>query len=189
MQIIPGRKSDAPLIGEAIVSAIGEDIATALAGKEHTVEDVKEMFASLARREDTQYSYLNALVAIDDDGKAMGVCVGYDGGLLHTLRQPFFEAAATHLGIHLEDVEDECESGEFYLDTLAVLPQYRGRGVASQLLTAMIDRAKLCGKPAGLLVDKDNSRARRLYERVGFVKVGERPFVHVEMDHLQYPDK
>lgn len=188
MKIIPARPQDAQFIGNAIVTAIGEDIAAGLAGDSHTVADVAAMFASLAARDDTQYSYRNAVVAVNDDGETVGVCVAYDGGLLHKLREPFFAAVTERLGLHLDDVEDECEPDEFYIDTLAVLPEYRGRGIAADLLRATIDRARECGKPAGLLVDKENDRARRLYERVGFRKVGERPFVYVQMDHMQYPD-
>lgn len=188
MKIIPARQGDARLIGASVVDAIGEEIAANLAGDAHTVDDVIDMFATLAARDDTQYSYRNALVAVGDDGEPVGVCVAYDGALLETLRRPFFETVSSKLGQHLEGVEDECEPGEYYLDTLAVLPSYRGQGIASALLKAMIERARECGKPAGLLVDKDNPRARRLYERVGFVQVGERPFVHVLMDHMQYPD-
>jgi len=188
MKIIPARQQDAPFIGASVVDAIGEEIAANLAGENHTVGDVIDMFASLAGRDDTQYSYRNALVALDDEGEPVGVCVGYDGALLHELRRPFFEVVTERLGQHLEGVEDECEPNEFYLDTLAVLPAHRGKGIASQLLKAMIERAREAGKPAGLLVDKINPRARRLYERVGFVQVGERPFVHVLMDHMQYPD-
>ena len=84
------------------------------------------------------------------------------------------------------DIDDETDSGEFYIDTLAVLPEYRGRGIASELLRASIRRAEAIGKPAGLLVDKENTRARRLYENIGFRKVGERPFCYVMMDHLHF---
>lgn len=188
MKIIPARQSDAKFIGAAVVEAIGSEIANGLAGENHSVADVIDLFAYLAAREDTQYSYLNTLVAVDDDGKVVGACVAYDGGRLHELRRPFFKAVTERLGIDLDNVEDECGPDEFYLDTLAVLPEYRGRGIASDLLRASIDRAAACGKPAGLLVDKINPLARRLYERVGFRKVGERPFVHVLMDHMQYPD-
>ena len=188
MKIIPARRQDAAFIGNAVVTAIGEEIAAGLAGESHTVADVAALFASLAERDDTQYSYRNALVAVNDNDEPVGVCVAYDGGRLHTLREPFFEAVTERLGLHLEGVEDECEPDEFYIDTLAVLPDYRGQGIAAELLRATIGRARECGKPAGLLVDKDNARARRLYERVGFRQVGERPFVHVLMDHMQYPD-
>ena len=187
MKIIPARQSDAQFIGSALVEAIGTEIASGLAGEHHTVADVIDLFASLAAREDSQYSYLNTLVAVDDDGKVVGACVAYDGAMLHELRKPFFKAVTERLGLDLADVEDECEPDEFYLDTLAVLPEHRGKGIASDLLRASIARAAGCGKPAGLLVDKINPLARKLYERVGFRKVGERPFVHVLMDHMQYP--
>ena len=91
MTIIPARPQDAMLIGASVVDAIGEEIAANLAGENHTVNDVIDMFATLAAREDSQYSYRNALVAVDDDGTPVGVCVGYDGAKLHELRRPFFE--------------------------------------------------------------------------------------------------
>ncbi|WP_290095935.1 GNAT family N-acetyltransferase [uncultured Duncaniella sp.] len=186
MKIIPARPEDSHLIGESVVEAIGIEIAQNLAGENHTLEDVVNMFAMLAKRDDTQYSYTNTLVALDDRGNPVGVCVGYDGARLHELRLPFFEAVSSCLGLSLEGVEDECDAEEFYLDTLAVLPEYRGKGIASELLKESIKRAAKCGKPAGLLVDPVNPKARRLYERVGFIKVGDRPFVHVMMDHMQY---
>ncbi|HBI58186.1 MULTISPECIES: GNAT family N-acetyltransferase [Duncaniella] len=189
MKIVEARKEDAPLIARSIMDAVGEEICLGLAGRNHTLEDVKGLFTRLAEREDTQYSYLNTLVAVDDDGKTVGVCVGYDGAKLDELRKPFFEAVRRELGKDMGDVEDETDSSEFYLDTLAVLPAYRGRGIASQLLEASVRRAASTGKPAGLLVDKDNLKARRLYEKVGFTQVGERPFCYVMMDHLQYRGK
>ena len=186
MKIIPARPEDSRLIGKSVVDAIGIEIAESLAGDKHSVDDVVDMFAMLAEREDSQYSYTNTLVAIDDDGKPVGVCIGYDGARLHELRKAFFFFFSSCLGLCLEGVEDECDADEFYLDTIAVLPEYRGQGIAGALLRASIERAAKCGKPAGLLVDPINPNARRLYERVGFTKVGDRPFVHVMMDHMQY---
>lgn len=187
--IRPAHKDDAPYIGRAIVEAIGEEVAVNLAGESHSIDDVCDMFTSLARLDDTQYSYLNTLVAVDSrSDEVVGVCVGYDGAKLHELRLKFIEAAAVMLDKTFDRLEDECTSDEFYIDTLAVAPHRRGRGVASALLRATIERARRCGKPAGLLVDRDNDRARRLYERMGFVKVGERPFVHVVMDHLYHQE-
>lgn len=186
MRIVNARKEDAPLIARSIMEAVGEEICLNLAGEKHTLADVERMFTNLALRDDTQYSYLNTLTALDDDDRAIGVCVGYDGAKLHALREPFFEEAKRLLDIDMEGVEDETDSSEFYLDTLAVLPEYRGQGIASALLKASVARAEAIGKPAGLLVDKDNTRARRLYEKVGFRQVDERPFCYVMMDHLQF---
>ncbi len=186
MNIQNARIEDAPFIARSIMAAVGDEICHNLAGEAHSLEDVEKLFTRLAEREDSQYSYLNTLAAVNDEGETVGVCVGYDGATLHELRKAFFEEVEKSLGKNLENVEDETDADEFYLDTLAVDPAYRGRGIASELLKAMIDRAASIGKPAGLLVDKDNTRARRLYESIGFRQVGERPFCYVMMDHLQF---
>jgi putative acetyltransferase len=57
-----------------------------------------------------------------------------------------------------------------YLDQLVVHPDYWG----SPLASALVDEAKR-RSPAGitLLVNKDNARAIRFYERNGFVPAGE----------------
>ncbi|MDE6378707.1 MAG: GNAT family N-acetyltransferase [Duncaniella sp.] len=183
--IRPAKREEAPYIGAAVVDAVGEDIAAELGEGRGGIEAVRALFSELAQRDDSQYSYLNTLVAVDSDDRLVGVCVGYDGARLHRLRQQFIEAARRRLGIEFGDLKDECEATEYYLDSLAVDPGHRGQGIASMLIEATVERACVTGKPAGLLVDKDNLRARRLYERLGFVKVGEREFVGTLMDHLQ----
>lgn len=185
MTITNARKDDVPFIARAIMDAVGEEICKSLAGDGHSLADVERLFTELAARDDSQYSYVNTLAAVDEDGKTLGVCVGYDGAKLDELRKPFFAYVREMLGKDLGDVEDETDGSEFYLDTLAVLPEYRGRGIASALLKASIEKARKMGKPAGLLVDKDNTHARRLYESIGFEQIGERPFCYVMMDHLQ----
>jgi putative acetyltransferase len=59
---------------------------------------------------------------------------------------------------------------EGYLDQLVVTPSHWG----SKLATALVDEAKR-RSPRGvtLLVNKDNARAIRFYERNGFVHAGE----------------
>ena len=52
------------------------------------------------------------------------------------------------------NMDDETAEGEFYLDSLAVYPHYRKRGIASQLLNRFIEHAASLGLPAALLVDK-----------------------------------
>ena len=57
-----------------------------------------------------------------------------------------------------------------YLDQLVVAPEHWGSAVARLL----VDEAK-CLSPGGitLLVNKDNARAIRFYERSGFVHAGD----------------
>lgn len=185
MKIKNAEKTDAPLIGEVIVAAIGDNLANAFAGAK-SVDDVKRLFSNLAAREDSQYSYLNTLKAVDEDGSPMGFIVGYDGAKLHELRKPFFAEVRKVLDREMEgDMSDECQPDEFYLDSLAVFPQYRGRGVARALIAAMTQRAGGEGRPLGLLCEKNNTNARRLYDSLGFKKVGETKFAWELMDHLQ----
>lgn len=84
-------------------------------------------------------------------------------------------------------MELETEEGEFYLDSLAVSNQYRGKGIASKLLDAAISRARELGLPAvGLLCDKGNPKAERLYAKVGFQFVNDTTWGGHAMKHLQY---
>lgn len=185
MKLRKATREDARLIGESVVSAIGEEITDSLAGEKFDREDVIDLFTTLAMREDTQYSYLNTLVAEEDNGEAAGVAVAYDGANLDRMRRIFFKAVKERLERDMSAMGDECEAGEFYLDTLAVRPAYRGRGYARALIEGTARRAAECGKPLGLLVEKENHPARRLYDSCGFKQVGETPFAFVLMDHLQ----
>lgn len=58
-----------------------------------------------------------------------------------------------------------------------VLPQYQGRGIGTEVVLGVLDRAREAKKAVVLTVLKENP-ARRLYERVGFKVVGEREHVY-----------
>jgi ribosomal protein S18 acetylase RimI-like enzyme len=70
------------------------------------------------------------------------------------------------------------EKGYGYVDdetpelAMAVLPQYRGRGVGSSLLGRLLESAGADYRKVCLSVSADNP-ALRLYERAGFEQVGE----------------
>jgi ribosomal-protein-alanine N-acetyltransferase len=60
--------------------------------------------------------------------------------------------------------------------TLAVLPKFRRRGMASRLLAWVVDRLSGSGSQRLLLeVAEDNVAARALYGKHGFAQVGHRP--------------
>ena len=184
------EQSDSPLIAEAIMEAIGEEICKNMAGENYTLEEVRTIFTELAEIENSQYSFRNSRVATDSAGHRMGVCVSYDGAQLIPLRRKFFEKARDVLGwdLSLDEIDTlpgETSDDEFYLDTLMVLPQYRRCGVGSALIADAAVKAKSKGKPLGLLVDPDNERAHNLYISLGFERKGIRRFAGVDMNHLQ----
>lgn len=183
-------REDAPLIVDAILEAVGDDITNHLAGEKHTVKTVHDLFQGLAEREDTQYSFRNTRIARTAEGLPAGVCISYDGADLKKLRRPFFHEANATMGWEMTDEEiealpGETEPDEFYLDTIMVLPEFRGKGVAKALIADAKRKAAKTGKPLSLLCDLDNHRAHTLYESVGFKDVGHRPFAGHIMHHMQ----
>lgn len=191
IKIIDATPEDADMIADAIMDAVGEEIVAGMAGS-HTRDDVKGVFSRLARREDTQYSYLNTRIAMAPNGEKAGVCISYEGGKLKELRRSFFKEAVDVFGwdISPEEIENlpgETCGEEFYLDTLATFPKFRGQGVASALIADAERKAKRAGLPLGLLVADYNDVAARLYERCGFRPVGRRPFAGEMMTNMRMP--
>lgn len=173
IQIEQATPDKASHIASLIMEAMNAQCCQNFAGPQHTLVDFHRMMTKLVEMEDSQYSYKNTLVAMSTDGILVGILVAYDGADVKRLRKRFIEV--------------ETEEGEFYLDSLAVSNQYRGKGIASKLLDAAISRARELGLPAvGLLCDKGNPKAERLYTKVGFQYVNDTTWGGHAMKHLQY---
>lgn len=66
-----------------------------------------------------------------------------------------------------------CDEG--YITNVAVFPQHRGNGMAKALLGSLIQAGRENGlKFISLEVRKSNTAAISLYEKLGFVEVGQR---------------
>jgi ribosomal protein S18 acetylase RimI-like enzyme len=63
------------------------------------------------------------------------------------------------------------EAGAMTLVDIAILPEFRGRGIGTSLLEGLKGEAKESGVPIRCHVDPDGA-ALRLYERLGFVVTG-----------------
>jgi GNAT superfamily N-acetyltransferase len=55
---------------------------------------------------------------------------------------------------------------------VAVVEELRGRGIGRALMEALIERARLAGEPALSLSVEFENPAARLYQRLGFARVG-----------------
>lgn len=62
---------------------------------------------------------------------------------------------------------------EIRLVDIALLPEYRNRGIGSSIIKELFAEAGKMNKPVRLQVEKMNPQAHRLYERLGFSVTGE----------------
>ena len=184
IDIREATKEQAAEIANLIMMAMTDDCCLYFCGDGYGLEDFRTMMTMLVEREDSQYSYSNTLVAMDGD-RVVGISVSYDGSRLHELRRAFIDAAKAHIGKDHSGMDDETGAGELYLDSLAVLPDYRRQGIAKALLLATKERANQYGLPCvGLLVDKANPVGEALYTSVGFRYIADKRWGGHPMKHL-----
>lgn len=87
MTITKATPAHAADIAQLIMTAMTEDCCQFLAGKDHTLDDFYQMMVKLVLMDDSQYSWRNAFVALDDEATngnldyapVAGAIVGYDG--------------------------------------------------------------------------------------------------------------
>jgi len=183
IQILPAKKEQAAEIATLIMLAMNHDCCQWFAGPNHTLDDFLRLMTQLVERDDSQYSYTNTIVAMDGD-VLVGICTSYDGGQLIPLRRAFIEGALHAFGIDYSNFDEETQAGELYLDSLAVVPSYQGQGIASRLIRATQEKGRQMGLPVGLLVDKGNPNAERLYRSLDFQWVNDSRWGGHDMRHL-----
>lgn len=173
-------REDAAMIAKAVAMAIGDEAAL----RAYCGDDYLDVLTEVARREGTQYSWQHALVA-DVEGAQAGAVVGYDGARLAELREGTFAVLRERVG-KVPTIADETEAGEVYLDSVGVLPKFRGLGIGRILVDAFCERSFAEGhERVGLIVDFSNPQAEKLYASLGFERVGTRLFFGHQMWHLQ----
>lgn len=176
----PATREDAEIIARVIAMAIGDECAL----RRYCGEEYISVLTEIARSEATQYSWQYAIVA-EVEGRVAGAVVGYDGAELYRLREGTFATIRRCAG-HTPAIVDETEPGEYYLDSVGVLPDYRGEGIGRALIEAFCAKAFAEGHSrVGLIVDYDNPNAEKLYTSLGFKRIDTKPFFTHQMWHLQ----
>ncbi|MCL7987904.1 GNAT family N-acetyltransferase [Sphingobacterium sp. lm-10] len=182
VQIRKATPEDASRLATILRLAMAEVVDYLIGSKEE--EKAIKFLTYLIAQPDNQYSYENIWVA-EVDGDILGQACLYDGTDLNRLRTPVLEFIHQQYQ-HSPDVFDETASGEIYLDTIAVASHAQGMGIGKLLLQHIIDFYVRQRKATiGLLVDKENPKAKSLYLNTGFSKISEKSLFGKQFDHLQ----
>jgi ribosomal protein S18 acetylase RimI-like enzyme len=165
-------EGDAPVLAE-LVNMAGEGLPLYLWGKmAEGGESAWDVGRRRARREAGSFSYRNAVVA-EVDGRVIAGLIGY--------ALPDRPAPIDHqmpaMFVPLQELEN-LAPGTWYVNVLATLGEYRGRGHGTRLL-GVAERLATAAGCSGLsiVVADANAGARRLYERCGYVERAMRAMV------------
>ena len=138
----------------------------------------------MAAQKNNQYSYENCWIAEDNQIPVATINI-YDGAMLETLKKPIKTQLQSMFSQNF-NFEDETASGEMYIDCIGVHPNWQGKGIGSKLILFLIEEyVQKNNQTLGLLVDKKNPSAKRLYLKLGFKKIGEKTLAGNRLDHLQ----
>jgi ribosomal protein S18 acetylase RimI-like enzyme len=178
-QAVPADVKQAiPLILQAI-----DDIAFLLSGTPDAGE-TELILSDFFRQPGNRLSYENCLV-MEDGGEVVGIAILYDGAEAQNLNLPVEQAAAKKTGKAEYQIPIEPEESEFYLDAIGVNPSCHGRGFGTALIEAACAHARKLGHTRfALLVETENSAAKRLYDRVGFHSDGTKWIAGKEYYHM-----
>ena len=172
MIIRDARPEDAPFLAKCIMSGMHlYDF------EEHPSDQIAEILSGLTNcetREDTLYSYRNTRVA-EVNGLLAGALLSYPGEEYQTRKERTFrEFWPEYFSEHADD-DPETDPGEWYLDSLAVIPEYRRMGIGKALLEDGIRKGLSQGfNRVALVADPEYPHLVRLYKSLGFAPDGTR---------------
>lgn len=169
--ITKAKKTDAAEIVRLIALA-DKDAVLILSGKNDINEALAEYELNFGR-DDIYFSYRNVFIAKDME-KIVG-CILYFSGE--------DESYFTSLTGQKIEMEYESEPDEMYIDSLAVIPEYRGCRIASMLIDQVTAETRLRGiKKVTLLADTKKPYLKTLYQRSGFIVTSEMKLLN---DHYE----
>jgi len=138
----------------------------------------RQIIADLFVHRGNRFSHQFADIA-ETGGGVIGLLLGYPGRALtrlglstgHRLLGAFGAAPFARFAVRALPLAfaPEANSDEYFVNSLAVLPEWRGHRVATSLLSHAETKARqLALFTCALTVELDNLRARHLYERLGY---------------------
>ena len=126
---------------------------------------------NVCAQKDTHYSYTNTFIA-EINGQTAGMMITVNGAHYRVQRDRMYPQVKTLFDIAFgngwDNMEDEAQSGEFYIDSLSVSLPYQRQGIG----TALIEKAKQLAREQGIeivtLAVEPMNKAKKLYQKLGF---------------------
>ena len=146
-------------------------------------EKLREVLKFVFLSEEDRFSYKNCTVC-EIEGLIVGFSFSYHYDEVIKMKDFWFNMVVNYFNLKKDSIifdYDEVLEGEFYLDTLYVFSDVRGKGIGSKLLTEFVNNDQ---NVLSLNVAQSNNGARRLYEGYGFYKNCEIFIGHEHYDHL-----
>lgn len=135
--------------------------------KAQVIEWLKQSISEIPYR-----TYFKNVLVYEVEGEVAGCIITYQGKDELTLEANWnllsLPQEAKDLGtpLPLKEAKDD----ELYIETVAVFPRFRGKGIATMLMKAIIENKDHQKK--SLSCDFDNEGAYQLYQRLGFKTEG-----------------
>ena len=138
-------------------------------------EDILDVGQRRYEQEDSVFSYRNCSM-VDCKGKTAGMIIAFP----MEIDDEYVESDPV-----LVPYSKLEEPASYYICGMAVFPEYRGRGIGTQLL--MLAEKHACGQSLtklSLIVFEKNEGAKRLYERSGYFEKAHEPVVPHRLIHF-----
>ncbi len=152
-----GKEEDTETVAKTVLTALDMDTSK--------LEWIKESCAD----PNSMYSWNKSLIA-EEDGKPIGCIISYSGDDYQQLRE--YTWSRLWKGVDPSVIKDsaiETYPGEYYLDSLAIEPEYRGQGIGKRLMEAAMEYGGELGYDKfALLVSLEKPRLKEYYATAGF---------------------
>lgn len=165
------REDDAEFLAQVILAAAH------LSDMGADTPNSNDALTAICRRTDTLYSWRNARIACAC-GKRAGAMVSYPGDIYVAARSITFPLLPGLTQAQIDATDIETLPGEWYLDSLAVLPEFRRAGIGKMLVMDAIARGRNAGYAQfTLLAEKSSTHLVEYYTRLGFTIESEKLYL------------
>ena len=177
MIIRRAKIEDQDVVIELVVEAI-ENLSNIFTGYEENSlakGRLKELYSLSKNR----FSYDSCLVA-EIDGEVAGSIMAYPGVEMKKLNEPLIEKLKERFKDNEEVFREfsqaiqeskEAFDDEYYIDNLAVVAKYRGRGISRALIEEVEKEGFTQGyNRISILADINNEKAFSIYKKMGYVE-------------------